>query len=135
MRRCPRGSEGIFHGFYAGRRTDARNAVSGHVGGTDPGRPCLPGDRCVCGQAGHGGAGVRACGGGGDRTSWLRSAGSVLERYSKLPPKQKRRSGLGTPLLIPRKFRNDLKAVPLTTRVQVGQRLTSISFKTCCTFG
>jgi hypothetical protein len=35
MRRCPRGSEGIFHGFHSRRRSESGDVVSGE---------CLPGD-------------------------------------------------------------------------------------------
>jgi hypothetical protein len=32
MRRCPRGSEGIFHGFHSGRRSESGDVVSGDSG-------------------------------------------------------------------------------------------------------
>src|SRR5438309_11680457 len=32
MRRCPRESEGIFHGFHSGRRSGSGDVVSGHAG-------------------------------------------------------------------------------------------------------
>jgi transposase len=31
MRRCPRGSEGIFHGFHSGRRSESGDVVSGDL--------------------------------------------------------------------------------------------------------
>ena len=32
MRKCPRGSEGIFHGFHSGRRSESGDVVSGDAG-------------------------------------------------------------------------------------------------------